>query len=242
MLGSAFGVFGFGLNVILRVAPMIGWQPSFVTAVMLLIFGFVCMTGGALLGIITLIPRDGAINTILSVYWKLIGLWLVGVFAFAFISWQSITIYRFQTSLQRLQGRLVFEWPSLTAKKKLTLSQALRNIGSRSRRPYYFQVQCGDENCVALARDVGDGAKAAGWAGPPNARVSLWPSSDLPYEMNLSGTCDTDESNQEIQKALTDATDCDTGCLISMVTAAPTKLDPKLDYFYLDLMIGRKTP
>jgi hypothetical protein len=202
-LGSGFGVFGFGLNVILRVAPMIGWQPSYLTALTLLIFGFVCMAGGALIVVATAIPSDGAINTIFSRYWKPIGFWLVGVLAFVFISWQSITIYRFQTSLQKLQGRLVFEWPSLTVKKKLALSQALRDIGSRSRRPYYFQVQCGDENCVALARDIGDAAKAAGWAGPPNALISLWLNSDSPYEIELYGTCDTEESNQEIQKAFT---------------------------------------
>ena len=89
-LGSAFSVFGFGLTLVLRVAPMVRWQPSHATAVGLLCLGFICMAGGPVMFFTDVIRSGAMVYLTLFRRWKSVALWSFAMLALAFMAWQSI--------------------------------------------------------------------------------------------------------------------------------------------------------
>ncbi|HEY6417452.1 MAG TPA: hypothetical protein VIX59_00480 [Candidatus Binataceae bacterium] len=149
-LGSGFGVFGFGLNVVLRVAPMIGWQPSYITALVLLILAFICMAGGTFMVLVTVIPSNATVYTIFARYKKPIVLWIFAMLAFAFLSWQSITIFHLNADEARREAQ---EWPALDSTTIENLATELSMAG-----PHKYEIlSCSSRDCDVFA----DGIRAA---------------------------------------------------------------------------------
>jgi hypothetical protein len=162
--GSGFAVFGFGLNVVLRVAPMIGWQPSYVAAVTLLALGFVCMAGGALMFVITVIPSEATVYAVFTRHWKPVVVWFFALLAFAFISWQSITVYKLRDVQQELEDQIATlgkkaAWRHLDAKQREELRAACIPLASRS---IVIAAQSADDEASGFAREIEAVLKSAG--------------------------------------------------------------------------------
>jgi hypothetical protein len=108
--GFGFAAFGFGTNTGLRIAtmPVIGWQPSQLIAEILLGLSFFVALFGLSLMAYTAIPENLALKSLpvrvfLSRNRTVFLTWLLGVLVFAFMAWQSLTIYRLQAVLASRQ-------------------------------------------------------------------------------------------------------------------------------------------
>lgn len=138
---------------------MMGWQPSFVTALALLIFGFACMSAALFSIAYSFVPAHVAIRSweflrYLSAH-NLLFIWLFA-FAFAgFLTWQSVTIYSYQTE----------RWPRLSRSQIVRLKKRLNIDG-----PHTLAVTCANlTDACALAHDFDRAFPLKIWT--PRAKV-----------------------------------------------------------------------
>jgi hypothetical protein len=134
----AFGLslFGLGLSTLLRVLPMIGWQPSILTTILLLIFSVGCMLAGLSIFASLLIPAEASVRVLAAPAFvsrnrNVLLFWLLGFLVISFITWQSLTIYRLQSA------QTAKEWPRLTSAQVAALKAGLEKLG-----PHTFWVTC----------------------------------------------------------------------------------------------------
>jgi hypothetical protein len=155
----AFGLslFGLGLSTLLRILPMMGWQPSSFVASIFLVFSVGCTLAGVSIFAYLLVPTDAGIKILgfsafLARNRNAFLLWLFGILAFAFMTWQSLTIFRLSTPSRG-------DWLTLNSEKSKGLTGALSDFGTG-----VLSVGCNEDDCTALADNVRDAAKSAvGW-------------------------------------------------------------------------------
>jgi hypothetical protein len=102
--GFALGLLGLGLGTLLRVLPMMGWQPSPLLAGILVVFSAVCILAGLSIFASLLMPIEAA-SSLLTRYRNVLLFWLFGLLIVGFMVWQSITIYRLQPLAARGESR-----------------------------------------------------------------------------------------------------------------------------------------
>ena len=120
--GFGFGVLSTCINLALRFAtmPIIGWQPSLLTAEIWLVLTFVGAAVGFSIMTYAALPENLSWNLLpwgafLLRSGRILGLWLVAILFVGLTCWQSIALYELQA---RERAREVAEYPALTEEQQ----------------------------------------------------------------------------------------------------------------------------
>jgi hypothetical protein len=158
--GLGFTIFGFGLNLGVRIAtmPPISWQPSYALAVTLLILSGASTAVGLSIIAYSLIPQN--FRASMSVTWEFIAaqrqfvtLWIVGLLIVALLGWQSVALYQLQAKTAHRR---------LSEKQIHTIATAL----ATQEKPIFrvpLEYAADDVESYEYALDLAEAFRAANW-------------------------------------------------------------------------------